>query len=57
MAGNPDQQFTLDSSIDLTNWMTGPTLDLIYGSGTLLFITPAGTNAPLAEFFRATVVP
>jgi hypothetical protein len=57
VSGKPDQQFTLDSSIDLTNWTTGPTLDLIYGSGTLLFITSAPTNEPPAEFFRATLVP
>ena len=57
VAGKPDQQFTLDSSIDLTNWDVGPTLDLIYGSGTLLFITPASTNGSTAQFFRATLVP
>ena len=57
VAGHADQQFTLDSSSDLTNWVTGPTLDLIYGSGTLLFITPAPTNEPPAQFFRTTVVP
>jgi hypothetical protein len=56
VAGDPDQQFSLDSSIDLTNWTSGATLDLIYGSGTLLFITPAGTNPPSAQFFRATLV-
>ena len=55
--GKPDQQFTLDSSNDLTNWTTGPTLDLIYGSGTLLFVTPVPTNEPPAQFFRATLVP
>jgi len=48
---------TVQSSFDLTNWTPGPTLDLIYGSGTLLFITPAATNGPQAQFFRATLVP
>jgi hypothetical protein len=57
VSGHPDQQFSLDSSFDLTNWTTGATLDLVYGSGTLLFITPAGTNPPVSQFFRATVVP
>jgi len=57
VAGHVDQEFTLDSSIDLTNWTTGPTLDLVYGSGTLLFITPAPTNESPAQFFRATLVP
>jgi hypothetical protein len=56
VAGQPDQQFTLDSSNDLTNWMVGPTLDLIYGSGTLLFITPVSTNGSSAQFYRATLV-
>ena len=57
VAGHPDQQFTLDSSNDLTNWTTGPTLDLIYGSGTLLFVTPVPTNQAPAQYFRATVIP
>ena len=57
VAGQPDQQFTLDTSNDLTNWVTGPTLDLIYGSGTLLFLTPADTNGAPAQFFRATLIP
>ena len=57
VAGHPDQQFTLDSSTDLINWISGPVLDLIYGSGTLLFFTPAPTNEPPAQFFRTTVVP
>jgi hypothetical protein len=57
VAGKPDQQFTLDSSLDLTNWTTGPRLDLIYGSGTLLFITPASTNGAPAQYFRARLVP
>jgi hypothetical protein len=57
VGGNPDQQFRLDSSNDLTNWTAGPTLDLVYGSGALLFITPTATNGPSTQFFRATVVP
>ena len=57
VAGNPDQQFTLDSSTNLINWTTGPLLDLIYGSGTLTFITSLGTNPPPRQFYRATLVP
>ena len=57
VAGVPDQQFTLDSSSDLSNWTTGPLLDLIYGSGTLVFIIPEATNAPAAQYYRATLVP
>ena len=55
--GQPDQQFSLDASNDLTNWSIGPTLDMIYGSGTLLFITPAGTNPPPNQVYRATLLP
>jgi hypothetical protein len=57
VAGNPDQQFTLDSSTNLTDWTTGPLLDLIYGDGTLTFITSLGTNSPPTQFYRATLVP
>jgi hypothetical protein len=57
VAGNPDQRFTLDSSTNLIDWTTGPLLDLIYGSGTLTFITSLGTNSPPKEFYRATLVP
>jgi len=57
VAGVPDQQFTLDSSTNLVNWSTGPLLDLIYGSGTLVFITQQGANPAPAQYFRATLVP
>jgi len=57
VAGNPDQQFTLDSSTNLIDWTTGPLLDLIYGDGTLTFITSLGTNPPPTQFYRATLVP
>ena len=57
VSGYPDQQFTLDSSTNLKSWTTGPLLDLIYGSGTLTFLTSLGTNPPPAQFYRATLVP
>ena len=57
VAGNPDQQFTLDSSTNLINWTTGPLLDLIYGDGTLTFITSLGADPPPRQFYRATLVP
>jgi hypothetical protein len=57
VAGEPDQQFTLDSSTNLINWSTGPLLDLIYGSGTLTFITQLGTNPPPTQYYRATLKP
>lgn len=57
VAGVPDQEFTLDTSADLSSWTTGPMLDLIYGSGTLVFITQTGTNSPPTQYYRATLVP
>jgi hypothetical protein len=57
VSGYPDQQFTLDSSTNLKSWTTGPLLDLIYGSGTLTFLTGLGANPPHAQFYRATLVP
>jgi hypothetical protein len=57
VAGQPDQRFTLDSSTNLMSWVTGPVLDLIYGSGTLVFLTNLGTNPPPTQFYRATLVP
>jgi hypothetical protein len=57
VAGDPDQQFTLDSSTNLVNWTTGPPLDLIYGSGTLVFYTQLGTNPPPCQYYRATLAP
>jgi len=57
VAGQPDQQFTLDSTTDLINWTTGPLLELLYSSGTLLFIQNTGTNGPAWQFYRTTVVP
>ena len=56
VAGQPDQQFTLDSTTNLMNWATGPLLELIYSSGTLIFIQNTGTNAP-CQFYRTTLVP
>jgi hypothetical protein len=55
VSGYPDQCFTLDSSPDLTTWTTGPLLDLIYGSGTLTFITSLPANPPPQQFYRATL--
>lgn len=57
VAGVVDQQFTLDSSTDLVNWVTGPLLDLQYGDGTLEFITPANNGPSAAQYFRCTLVP
>ena len=53
--GIVDQQFTLDSSTNLSHWVTGPLLDLIYGDGTLIFYESQPTNTP-QEFYRCTLV-
>jgi len=55
--GTVDQQFTLDSSTNLVNWVTGPLLDLIYGDGTLVFYQSLPTNPPPAQCYRCTLVP
>ena len=57
VTGQADQQFTLDSSADLVHWATGPLLELLYSSGTLLFIQNTCTNAPSPQFYRTTLVP
>jgi len=54
--GIVDQQFTLDSSTNLANWVTGPLLDLIYGDGTLIFYSAVPTNSS-TQFYRCTLVP
>lgn len=55
--GTVDQHFTLDSSTNLVNWVTGPLQDLIYGDGTLIFYQSLSTNPPPAQFYRCTVTP
>jgi len=57
VSGVVDQQFTLDSSTNLVNWLTGPLLDLINGDGTLIFYQSLPTNPPPARFYRSTLVP
>ena len=59
VAGKPDQQFTLDSltnitAVNATNWVTGPKLEFLDSSGTLLIVQP---RPPLPrEFYRGTLV-
>jgi len=57
VAGVVDQQFTLDSSTNLVNWVTGPLQDLIYGDGTLIFYQSLPVHPPPNQFYRCTVVP
>ena len=56
VGGQPDQEFTLDSSPDFTDWTTGPELEMT--DGTLLFYEITGSNAPANQrFTRTTLVP
>lgn len=57
VSGVVDQQFTLDSSTNLVNWVTGPLVDLIYGDGTLVFYQSLPTSSPPGQFYRCTLVP
>jgi hypothetical protein len=57
VAGTVDQQFTLDSSTNLVNWVTGPVLNLIYGDGTLIFYQSLPANPSSHQFYRCTLVP
>jgi hypothetical protein len=57
VAGVVGQQFTLDSTTNLVDWVTGPLLDLIYGNGTLIFYESLPSTPPPAQFYRCTLVP
>jgi hypothetical protein len=57
VAGTLDEQFTLDSTTNLTNWVTGPLLNLIYGDGTLIFYQSLDTAPSAAQYYRCTPVP
>ena len=56
VGGQPDQKFTLDSSVTLTNWTTGPQMEITDSSGTLGFYLNTGTNAPSPMFYRTKLV-
>jgi hypothetical protein len=52
--GGIDQQFTLQSSVDLVNWVDGPLLEFLDGTGTLLFALEAEVSTGgQGWFFRA----
>ena len=57
VAGPVDQSFNLQSSTNLVNWIDGPTLDLVYGDGTLIFYEPIGTPTPAGQYYRCQPVP
>jgi len=54
LAGKPDQRFTLDRSSNLTNWITGPTLEFFDSSGTLLLFEKGELQTQ--QFYRATLI-
>jgi hypothetical protein len=57
--GQTDQRFTLDyrAAFDTNVWVSGPGLEILDGSGTLLYLESfAATNAPPKEFYRATLL-
>jgi hypothetical protein len=53
-SGQPDQQFFLNSSTNLSAWTQGTLLEFFDSTGTLLYLTSTGTgtNAPPRQFFR-----
>ena len=55
LAGKTDQLFTLDHCTSFTNWITGPKLEFLDGSGTLLLYEKLD-NEP-RQFYRATIPP
>jgi hypothetical protein len=52
--GQPDQQFYLNSSTNLSTWSRGPLLEILDSGGTLLYSSNIGTNAP-QQFFRTSL--
>ncbi len=56
-SGTPDQRFTLESSTNLSHWSEESLLELLDGTGTLLWVTETGTNAPPAQFYRTRLKP
>ncbi len=57
VAGVVGQQFTLDSTTNLLDWVTGPKLDLIYGNGSLIFYESLPVPPLPAQYYRCTLVP
>jgi hypothetical protein len=55
ISGKPDQRFRIDAAWSFTNWTSGPILEFLDSSGTILFLEDTGTNAPAREFYRATL--
>jgi hypothetical protein len=54
-AGQPDQRFALERSVDLQSWQTEPPLEVTQPSGTLLYLAP--TNTAHIEFYRTVSEP
>lgn len=54
--GETDQHFRLDRSVDLQNWSTGPELDILDPSGTLIY-EDTSPNEFDRQFFRGVTIP
>jgi hypothetical protein len=58
ISGGLDEECTLDSATNLLgNWTTGPLLDFLYGDGTLEVIQSLGSDPPISQSYRCTVLP
>ncbi len=55
ITGHTDQQFNLESSTNLMQWVPGPTLEIYESDGTLLYLETSTNQA--SEFFRARAIP
>lgn len=51
--GATDQQFRLQSSTNLVDWIDGALLEFVDSTGTLIFVEEAGTAGPSARYYRA----
>jgi hypothetical protein len=56
VSGTPGRKFSLERSSGLTTWTNLATLELVDNSGEVVFQEDR-TNAPPAEFYRATLLP
>jgi len=50
--GGVDQQFRLQASTNLVDWTDGARLEILDGTGTVLYVQESGTDATQAQFFR-----
>jgi hypothetical protein len=55
--GQPDQRFVLQNTQDFTNWHSGPLLEFLDSSGTLIYLQESNPAAPPLEFYRGVTPP